>query len=114
MAKDKKKYLKNNWIDFIVFVPLIRFIPGIDQTSFFVIVWQLVLVVMLISRTRKTTKLLKLLSFRPAQVMLASFGMVIGVGTVLLMLPIATQAGIRMPLLDDSIFLIGEISQLLE
>ncbi len=99
-SSNKKKYLWHNCFDLIVFIPFIQLIRGIDNTPFFVIIRQAVIIVMLLSRIRKTTKLINLLGLKPAQMMIATFGMAIGIGTVLLMLPAATMTGIKTSLID--------------
>ena len=55
---------------------------------------------MLVSRIRKATKFITLLSLKPTQLMIASFAFTIGVGAVLLMLPLATQTGQQASLID--------------
>jgi trk system potassium uptake protein TrkH len=99
-SKDKKKYFKANWFDLIVFIPLIRFIRGIEHTPFFVIVWQVVIVMMLVSRVKRANKLVTLLSLKPAQLMMTSFSFAIGMGTILLMLPAASSSGEKTSLTD--------------
>lgn len=100
ISKDKKKYLRYNWFDLIVFIPLIQFIRGIEHTPFFVIVWQIVIVMMLLSRVKRANKFITLLSLRPAQLMVTSFSFAIGIGTILLMLPVATKTGVKTSLAD--------------
>lgn len=100
LSKDKKNYFKTKWFDFIVFIPLIQFIRGIEQLSFFVIVWQIVIVTMLLSRLKRANKFIALLSLRPARLMATSFLFAIGIGTILLMLPVATKTGVRTSLVD--------------
>ncbi|MFH1415512.1 MAG: potassium transporter TrkG [Elusimicrobiota bacterium] len=100
ISKDKKEHLKYNWFDLIVFVPLVQFIRGIEHIPFSVIVWQIVIITMLISRTRKAQKLLTLLHLKPAQLMIISFSFTVGFGAILLMLPAATVSGARTSLVD--------------
>ncbi|MFH0826764.1 MAG: TrkH family potassium uptake protein [Candidatus Omnitrophota bacterium] len=100
LSKDKQKHFKENWFDFIVFIPLIRFAPGIEQTAFFVILWQLVIILMLVSRLRRANKLVTLLSLKPAQLMVTSFSFAIGMGAILLMLPLASASGEKTSLVD--------------
>ncbi|MFH1457556.1 MAG: TrkH family potassium uptake protein [Candidatus Omnitrophota bacterium] len=100
LSQDKKKHLRGNWFDLIVFVPLIRFMGGIEQTPFFVIVWQVVIILMLVSRVRRANKLVTLLSLKPAQLMVTSFSFAIGMGAILLMLPAASASGDRTSLVD--------------
>ncbi len=99
VSRDKKMHLRRNWFDLIVFIPLIQFIQGIAATPVFVIIRQVVIVTMLLSRSRKAQRFLSLLSLRPAQLMVASFAFAITIGSILLMLPIASQ-GAQTSLVD--------------
>jgi trk system potassium uptake protein TrkH len=99
-APDKRKHLRRNWLDAIVFIPLIQFVGGIQHTPAWIIVWQAVIVVMLLSRARRTKNLFAHLGLRPAQIMIASFAFTIGIGAILLMLPAATTTGAGAPLVD--------------
>jgi len=100
LSKNKLAYVGRHCFDLIVFVPLIQFIQGFENSPSFVVVWQIVIVFMLISRLRKVNKFISLLGLKPAQLMITSFAFAIGTGTVLLMLPIATQAGVKTSLID--------------
>ena len=99
-SADRTAHLKRNWFDLIVFVPLIQFVPDIEAASFFVLARQAVVVTMLLSRSRRAGRLINLLSLRPAQIMIISFLFAIGMGTILLMLPLATTSGQRTALVD--------------
>jgi len=100
-TSDKKGgYLRRHWLELIVFIPLIQYIPGVHNPSAFTIVRQIVIVVMLVSRLRRATGLLRLLELKPTQLMLSGFLGAIGVGSILLMLPAATTTGERLPLID--------------
>jgi trk system potassium uptake protein TrkH len=100
LSTNKLVYFKHNWLDLIVFVPLIQLYHGVESTPSVVIVRQVVIAFMVISRTRKANKLISLLGLKPAQLMITSFAFAIGVGTILLMLPAATRTGERLPLVD--------------
>lgn len=100
LSKDKRAHLRGHWFSVVVFVPLIQFVPGIRGLHFFVIVRQVVIVLVLISRSRHAGRLLALLSLRPAQLMIVSFVFAIGIGAVLLMLPGAVVDGSRTALVD--------------
>lgn len=99
-SPNKKEHLRHNWFDLIVFVPFIQLAQAIDNTPFFVISRQLAIIAMLISRGRKTAKLINFLRLKPAQLMIFTFGLAIGAGTILLMLPAATKSGVRTSLID--------------
>ena len=99
-APDKRRHLKRNWLDAIVFIPLVQFVRGIQNSPAWVIIWQAVIVVMLLSRARRTSNLASILGLRPAQLMIASFAFTIGIGAILLMLPAATVSGSGASLVD--------------
>ncbi len=99
-SDDKAAYLRRHWLELIVFIPLIQYIPGADAPGVFTVVRQVVIVVMLVSRIRRARSLLHLLKLKPAQLMISGFLGAIGVGSVLLMLPAATTSGARLPLID--------------
>lgn len=100
LSQSKLEHIRRNWLDAIVFIPLVQLYHGIDNSPSSVIVRQAVIIFMVISRTRKANKLVSLLGLRPAQLMLTSFATAIGVGAILLMLPAATVTGDRASLLD--------------
>ncbi len=100
LAPDKKLYLIHNWFDFVVLIPLIQFIKGLENYSFYVIVRQFVILFILLSRTRKIKNFVSNLGLRPAQLMATSFFFTICVGAILLTLPISTTAGNHTSLLD--------------
>lgn len=100
LSKDKVFYLKRNWIDLIVFVCVIHLLGMPENTSFIVIVRQVVIILMFISRLKSSKKLINLFSLKPAQLMITSFIFIIGTGAILLMLPEATKSGVKLSLLD--------------
>ncbi len=100
LSKDRVLYLKRNWIDLIVFISVINLIGMPENTSFAVIVRQVVIISMLISRLKSSKKLINLFSLKPAQLMITSFIFIIGSGAILLMLPAATKSGVKLSLLD--------------
>lgn len=100
LTRDRRNYFFRHWLDLIVFIPFIQLVVGIGNTPFFVIVRQLVVITILLSRIRKSSKLIELLRLKPAQMMIATFAFAIGVGTILLMLPVAARSGARTSLTD--------------
>lgn len=100
ISPDRIVHLKKKWLDFIVLIPLIQFIKGIENYSFYVIIRQIVILFILISRTRKTRNFISHLGLKPAQLMTTSFFFTICVGAILLTLPTATTAGNNTSLLD--------------
>ncbi|MDT8391478.1 MAG: TrkH family potassium uptake protein [Lentisphaeria bacterium] len=99
-SDDRKTFVHRHWLEFIVFIPLIQYLPGAGHPSVSTVVRQVVIVVMLVSRIRRSHGLLQLLNLKPARLMLAGFLGAIGAGSVLLTLPAATTAGERLPLID--------------
>ncbi|MFH1776777.1 MAG: TrkH family potassium uptake protein [Candidatus Omnitrophota bacterium] len=92
IAESKRAYLKRSWVDFIVFIPLLQIL--LSNTFFvkeIVIFRQIVVFVVLFSRTKRAQKLISLLKLKPAQLMLVGFFCVIAIGAVLLTLPISTS-----------------------
>jgi trk system potassium uptake protein TrkH len=100
LSSDKLGHLKRNWLDLIVFVPLVQLYHGAENAPATVIVRQVVIAFMVISRTRKANKLVSLLGLKPAQLMITSFAFAIGVGAILLMLPAATRTGEKTGIVD--------------
>ncbi len=99
-SESKREHLKRNWLDIIVFVPLVQIYQGTENSPAAVIVRQAVIIFMVFSRTRKAEKFVSLLGLKPAHLMLTSFAAAIGVGAILLMLPAATVAGVRTGFVD--------------
>lgn len=100
IAPEKFAHIKYNWADFIVLLPLLQFIHGIKSYDVWVILRQVVIIAVLISRTRKTKRFISSLGLRPAQLMLVSFFFAVCVGAVLLALPVSSAAGRVTSLLD--------------
>ncbi|MFC1761660.1 TrkH family potassium uptake protein [Planctomycetota bacterium] len=99
-SERKWDYVKRKWFDLIVFVPLIQYVPAVQSDSLFVVIRQVVIVVMLISRSRRARRLATLLSLEPGQAMVAGFLGAVGIGSVLLMLPLSTTVDHRCSLAD--------------
>lgn len=93
-------HLRRHWPEFIVFLPLVQYFPGVHHPSAFTIVRQTVIVVMLLVRIRKATGLVHLLELKPAQALIGGFFGAIVVGSILLTLPMATVTGERLPVID--------------
>jgi trk system potassium uptake protein TrkH len=92
-SRNGLRYWRQQWFDLIVFVPLIPFFFTYDSNSVSVILCQTSILAMLLARIRRVYKFVTLLTFKPAQMMLASFAGAIGFGTALLMQPAATTSG---------------------
>ena len=93
-------YLKKHWFDLVVFVPLVQFFYSSAGSTLSVLLRQIAIVAMLLSRTRRVKNFVTLFSLQPAQLMLMSFAGVIVFGTVLLMMPAATVPGEETTLLN--------------
>lgn len=99
-SRDRIAHLRHNWFDAIVMVPLVQFLSGGQDDPAYVVVRQVVVLAMLVSRTRKTQKFVRSLGLRPTQMMISSFVLTICLGAVLLSLPICNTTGTAMPVLD--------------
>jgi trk system potassium uptake protein len=100
LAENRAEYLKRKWFDLIVFIPLLQYVPALRNPSILVVLRQVVIVTILVSRSRKAGRLLTLISLRPAHLMALSFAFAIGIGAVLLMQPAALAPGVELPLVD--------------
>ncbi len=92
-APSKISHLKTHFFDLIVFIPHVQFVEGIENYSFFTILRQAVIVVMLIGRTKRTHRFVASLGLKPAQLMITSFFFTICVGALLLSLSAFCNAG---------------------
>lgn len=93
-------YLRRHGFDLIVFVPLIQVFYSPPDSTASILLRQIAIVAMLVSRIRRVHNFITLFSLRPAQLMLMSFAGAILFGTVLLMLPAATVEGESTTLLN--------------
>lgn len=99
-SPEKIRHLKRNWFDLIVLVPVVQLIAGVQSSPSYIVVRQVVIVAMLISRTRKSQRFIRSLGLRPTQLMISSFTLTICLGAVLLTLPISGTDGEPTPMLD--------------
>jgi trk system potassium uptake protein TrkH len=119
IAEHKSEYLKSHWIDFAIIgllaaqVISLRFfsesevISGFlrqlnirSVTKAYIIAVQLYIGAVLFSKTIEANKVIARLNLTAPQVVLLSFGAVIGAGTLLLLMPRATATGHSMPFAD--------------
>lgn len=100
LSPDRVRHLKRNWFDLIVLIPLVQLIAGGRENTSFIVIRQIVIVAMLISRTRKSQKFIKSLGLKPTQLMISSFSLTIFMGAVLLTLPISSTFNEATPMLD--------------
>ena len=99
-STDRRAYLRGNWLDLIVLLPVLQYIGGEPQGLWSVLTRQAAILVMLYTRTRRVKRLFSSFALRPAQLMALTFIGAIYVGTVLLMLPAATTSGGSTRLVD--------------
>jgi hypothetical protein len=92
-SREGWRYLRRQWFDLVIFVPLILFIFRAESIVAPVILCQTAILALLLARLRRVHKFIALLRFKPAQLMLISFAGIIGFGAALLMQPAATVAG---------------------
>lgn len=88
ISEQKSRYLRSNWYDGIVFIPLIQFLPLPIDDSFYVIIKQVIIIIMIFSRFRKAKNLLTNIGLQPARLMILSFFLAICAGAVVLSLPV--------------------------
>lgn len=85
-------FLTNGW-ELIVFAPLIFAAIQPEETTLSMLLRQAAVVVILLTRTHSLRRCIAWLALKPAQLLLMSFAGIIGVGTLLLLLPAATATG---------------------
>jgi trk system potassium uptake protein TrkH len=100
IAPRRISHLLHNWFDLIVLIPLVQIFIGDEGDPSYILIRQIVIVSMLISRTRKSQRFIRSLGLRPTQLMITSFSLTICLGAVLLTLPISSASGQATPLLD--------------
>lgn len=99
-SPDKRAHLRGNWLDFVVLLPLLQYVGGVEDGPWSVGARQAAILVMLFTRTRRVQRLFASFALNPAQLMVLTFLGAIYVGTVLLMLPAATASGQQAGLVD--------------
>jgi trk system potassium uptake protein TrkH len=119
IGSDKMYYLRSHWIDFAIIgllaaqVVSLRFFSDSEVISGFlarlnirsvtkayIIAVQLYIGAVLFNKTIEANKVIARLNLNAPQVVLLSFGAVIGVGTLLLLMPRATATGHSMPFIN--------------
>ncbi len=89
----KRDYIKNNWLDILVFMPIILNIVTTNAGVGFIVIRNIVIIIKTFTRTRKFANVIKGIRLNTAQIVLISFGGAILVGTILLTFPTATVDG---------------------
>ena len=96
----KSRYLKENWLDFLVFAPVLLNLISIQAGAGLVIVRYVLIIIKLFTRTRKFSNLLRGIRLNTAQIVAFSFAATILIGTILLSFPAATVDGKGTPFID--------------
>ncbi len=90
----KTTYFRRNWLDVLVFFPLVLSLISLRVGAGLIIVRHLVVLIQVFTRTRKFANLLRGIRLNAARVVVLSFASVILVGTILLTFPTATSDGV--------------------
>ncbi len=89
----KSAYLRNNWLDLLVFIPLVFNIVTMRAGAGIIVIRHMVVLVKVFTRTRKFANLLRGVRLNTPQVVALSFIAVILTGSILLTFPTATVDG---------------------
>ena len=89
----KSAYIRNNWLDLLVFIPLAFNIITMRAGAGIIIIRHMVVLIKVFTRTRKFANLLRGVRLNTPQVIALSFIIVILIGTILLTFPTATNDG---------------------
>ncbi len=96
----KTRYLRENWLDFLVFTPVLLNLISIQAGAGLVIVRYVLIIIKLFTRSRKFSNLLRGIRLNTAQIVVFSFAVTILIGTILLSFPAATVDGKGTPFMD--------------
>lgn len=96
----KINYFKANWMDFLVFLPILFRALPVEASAGLVILRHFIVLIKLFSRSRKLTKLLTGVRLNTARIVVLSFMGTILIGTLLLTFPAATTDNRGANLLD--------------
>lgn len=89
----RRNYLKENFLDIIVFLPFVLQMISMQTGAGLVIIRYFIVFIKMFSRTRKFTKLLQGIRLNTAQIIVLSFMTTILIGAILLTFPAATSDG---------------------
>lgn len=89
----KSKYFKNNWLDILVFAPLVLRLISLRSGTSLVMIRYFLVLAKAFTRTRKFSNLLHDVRLNTAQIVAISFVGTILMGTILLTFPSATVDG---------------------
>jgi trk system potassium uptake protein TrkH len=118
ISREKLDYLRSHWVDFLFIflfiaqIVVIRFFRTeaiesflvrlniVSLTKAYIVTVQIYLGLALFTKTIDANKFIARLKITPSQMVMVSFGSVIAIGTLMLLLPRATATGHRMPFID--------------
>ena len=96
----KNKYLKENWLDVLVFVPIILNMVSVKVGAGFIVLRNVVVILKVFTRSRKFSNVLRRVRLNAAQMVVMSFLGTILIGTILLTFPAATMDGLGTSFID--------------
>lgn len=119
ISREKLDYVRTHWMDFLFIflflaqIVLIRFFSRthfmetflvqlniVSLTKAYIVAVQVYIALALFTKTIDANRFIARLKISPPQMVLASFGAVIAIGTLMLLLPRATSTGQSMPFID--------------
>ena len=89
----RSRYFRTNWLDVLVFMPIILNAVSIQAGTGFIVLRNVVVIVKVFTRTRKFSRILMGIRLNTAQIVAFSFIGTILIGTLLLTFPAATTDG---------------------
>jgi len=96
----KSEFLKNNWLDLVVFVPFVLRILPVQSSVGLIIIRHILVLIKVFTRTRKFSRVLRNVRINTAQIVAFSFLITIFIGMILLTFPTATADGRGASLID--------------
>ena len=86
----RSRFLKTNWMDLLVFAPILLNVVSIRTGAGLVVVRNIIILIKVFTRSRKFSNFLRGVRLNTAQIVVLSFLSVILIGTILLTFPAAT------------------------
>jgi len=96
----KSHFFRNNWLDLLVFLPVMLRLVPIQSGVGLIIIRHLLVLIKIFTRTRKFSNILRGIRLNTAQIVALSFIITICIGMVLLTFPTATTDGQGASLID--------------
>ncbi len=87
------RYFKTNWMDILVFLPLVLNIISIQTGAGLIVVRNIIVIASLFTRSRKFSRVLRRIRLNTPRIVALSFMTTILLGTILLTFPTATEDG---------------------